>query len=119
VKRRASVYSASPTGRAGNFPQLDVAQRSAVSIARRLQDPLAELVKIEPRAIGVGQYQHDLPPKELNQNLTTVVESAVNQIGVELNTASASLLNYVSGLSSAVANKIVEYRDQNGRFKNR
>ena len=114
----ASVYSASPLA-AREFPQLDVAQRSAVSIARRLQDPLAELVKIEPRAIGVGQYQHDLPQKELDQNLTSVVESAVNQVGVELNTASAPLLTYVSGLSSAVANKIVEYRDQNGKFKNR
>ena len=114
----ASVYSASPLA-AQEFPQLDVAQRSAVSIARRLQDPLAELVKIEPRAIGVGQYQHDLPPKELDQNLTTVVESAVNQVGVELNTASASLLTYVSGLTSTVANKVVEYRDQNGKFKNR
>ncbi len=114
----ASVYSASPLA-AQEFPQLDVAQRSAVSIARRLQDPLAELVKIEPRAIGVGQYQHDLSQKELNQNLTTVVESAVNQVGVELNTASASLLTYVSGLSSTVASKIVEYRDQNGKFKNR
>lgn len=114
----ASVYSASPLA-AQEFPQLDVAQRSAVSIARRLQDPLAELVKIEPRAIGVGQYQHDLPPKELDKNLTTVVESAVNQVGVEINTASASLLTYVSGLTSTVANKIVEYRDQNGKFKNR
>ena len=114
----ASVYSASLLA-AQELPHLDVAQRSAVSIARRLQDPLAELVKIEPRAIGVGQYQHDLPPKELDQNLTTVVESAVNQVGVELNTASASLLTYVSGLTSTVANKVVEYRDQNGKFKNR
>ena len=114
----ASVYSASLLA-AQEFPHLDVAQRSAVSIARRLQDPLAELVKIEPRAIGVGQYQHDLPPKELDRNLTTVVESAVNQVGVELNTASASLLTYVSGLTSTVANKVVEYRDQNGKFKNR
>ncbi|CFX42761.1 Nucleic acid-binding, OB-fold [Syntrophomonas zehnderi OL-4] len=114
----ASVYSASPLA-AQEFPHLDVAQRSAVSIARRLQDPLAELVKIEPRAIGVGQYQHDLPQKELNQSLNTVVESAVNQVGVELNTASVSLLTYVSGLSSTVAHKIVEYRDQNGKFKNR
>ena len=114
----ASVYSASLLA-AQEFPHLDVAQRSAVSIARRLQDPLAELVKIEPRAIGVGQYQHDLPPKELDRNLTTVVESAVNQVGVEINTASASLLTYVSGLTSTVANKVVEYRDQNGKFKNR
>ena len=114
----ASVYSASLLA-AQELPHLDVAQRSAVSIARRLQDPLAELVKIEPRAIGVGQYQHDLPPKELDRNLATVVESAVNQVGVELNTASASLLTYVSGLTSTVANKVVEYRDQNGKFKNR
>ncbi len=114
----ASVYSASKL--AGiEFPMLDVAERSAISIARRVQDPLAELVKIEPKAIGVGQYQHDLPQKKLDDNLTAVVESAVNQVGVELNTASASLLSYVSGLSSAVANNIVEYRDANGKFNNR
>jgi uncharacterized protein len=114
----ASVYSASKL--AGlEFPNLDVAERSAISIARRVQDPLAELVKIEPKAIGVGQYQHDLPQKKLEENLTAVVESAVNQVGVDLNTASASLLSYVSGLSSTVANNIVEYRDSNGRFKNR
>ncbi|MGE5370653.1 MAG: Tex family protein [Solirubrobacterales bacterium] len=111
----ASVYSASKIA-AQEFPNLDVAERSAISIARRLQDPLAELVKIEPRAIGVGQYQHDLPPKELDQNLTVVVESAVNQVGVELNTASAPLLAYVSGLSTAVAANIVNFRDNNGRF---
>ncbi len=114
----ASVYSASKLA-AQEFPALDLSQRSAISIARRVQDPLAELVKIEPRAIGVGQYQHDLPPKELDKNLTNVVESAVNRVGVELNTASASLLSYVSGLSYAVANNIVEYRDLNGKFKNR
>ncbi|MDD4588740.1 MAG: Tex family protein, partial [Heliobacteriaceae bacterium] len=114
----ASVYSASKVA-AQEFPGLDVAERSAVSIARRLQDPLAELVKIEPKAIGVGQYQHDLPPKELNENLTTVVESVVNTVGVELNTASASLLAYVSGISNTVAQNIVEYRDLNGKFRNR
>lgn len=114
----ASVYSASKL--AGlEFPNLDVAERSAISIARRVQDPLAELVKIEPKAIGVGQYQHDLSQKKLDENLTAVVESAVNQVGVNLNTASASLLSYVSGLSSTVANNIVEYRDTNGKFKNR
>lgn len=114
----ASVYSASRLA-AAEFPGLDVSQRSAVSIARRLQDPLAELVKIEPQAIGVGQYQHDLPPKELEQHLTNVVESAVNQVGVELNTASASLLGYVSGLSKTVAQNIVGYREENGRFGKR
>ncbi len=114
----ASVYSASKLA-GQEYPNLDVAERSAISIARRVQDPLAELVKIEPKAIGVGQYQHDLPAKKLDDNLTAVVESAVNQVGVDLNTASASLLSYVSGLSSTVANNIVEYRDNNGRFKNR
>lgn len=114
----ASVYSASKLA-AQEFPDLDVSERSAISIARRVQDPLAELVKIEPKAIGVGQYQHDLSPKKLDENLTAVVESAVNKVGVELNTASASLLTYVSGLSSAVANNIVNYRDTNGKFKSR
>ncbi|HWP97596.1 MAG TPA: Tex family protein [Syntrophomonadaceae bacterium] len=114
----ASVYSASKVA-AQEYPDLDVSERSAISIARRLQDPLSELVKIEPRAIGVGQYQHDLPPKELDGSLTAVVESAVNRVGVELNTASASLLSYVSGLSAAVATNIVQYRDANGRFMNR
>lgn len=114
----ASVYSASKLA-AQEFPKLDVSERSAVSIARRLQDPLAELVKIEPKAIGVGQYQHDLPRKELDSSLNAVVESAVNRVGVELNTASPSLLSYVSGLSAAVAGNIVKYRDENGRFKNR
>jgi uncharacterized protein len=114
----ASVYSASKLA-GQEFPNLDVAERSAISIARRVQDPLAELVKIEPKAIGVGQYQHDLPQKKLDENLTAVVESAVNRVGVDLNTASASLLAYVSGLSSAVANNIIEYRDTNGKFKNR
>ncbi|MEN6392040.1 MAG: helix-hairpin-helix domain-containing protein, partial [Syntrophomonas sp.] len=114
----ASVYSASKLA-AQEFPELDVSERSAVSIARRLQDPLAELVKIEPKAIGVGQYQHDLPRKELDSSLNAVVESAVNRVGVELNTASPSLLSYVSGLSTAVAGNIVKHRDENGRFKNR
>lgn len=114
----ASVYSASKLA-AQEFPTLDVSERSAISIARRVQDPLAELVKIEPKAIGVGQYQHDLSPKKLDENLTAVVESAVNKVGVELNTASASLLSYISGLSSTVANNIVEYRNTNGKFRNR
>lgn len=114
----ASVYSASKVA-AEEFPGLDVSERSAVSIARRLQDPLAELVKIDPKSIGVGQYQHDLPPKELQEHLGGVVEEAVNRVGVELNTASASLLSYVSGLSATVARNIIEYRNSNGRFTNR
>ena len=114
----ASVYSASKLA-AQEFPDLDVSQRSAVSIARRVQDPLAELVKIEPRSIGVGQYQHDLPQKELNDKLTIVVESAVNQVGVELNSASAPLLAYVAGVSATVAQNIVKHRDQEGKFRNR
>lgn len=114
----ASVYSASKLA-AQEFPDLDVSQRSAVSIARRIQDPLAELVKIEPRSIGVGQYQHDLPQKELNDKLTIVVESAVNQVGVELNSASAPLLAYVAGVSATVAQNIVKHRDQEGKFRNR
>lgn len=114
----ASVYSASKLA-AQEFPDLDVSQRSAVSIARRIQDPLAELVKIEPRSIGVGQYQHDLPPKELNDKLKTVVESAVNQVGVDLNSASAPLLSYVAGVSDTVAQNIVKYRNQEGKFRNR
>jgi len=114
----ASVYSASKLA-AQEFPDLDVSERSAISIARRVQDPLAELVKIEPKAIGVGQYQHDLSPKKLDANLTAVVESAVNKVGVELNTASAPLLSYVSGISNTVANNIVEYRNNNGKFKKR
>lgn len=114
----ASVYSASELA-AREFPNLDVSARSAVSIARRLQDPLAELVKIEPRAVGVGQYQHDVAPKQLNESLAKVVESAVNYVGVDLNTASASLLGYVAGINAVVANNIVHYREQNGRFVNR
>lgn len=114
----ASVYSASKLA-AQEFPDLDVSERSAVSIARRVQDPLAELVKIEPKAIGVGQYQHDLPQKELNDKLKMVVESAVNQVGVELNSASAPLLSYVAGVSATVAQNIVKHRDEKGRFRNR
>lgn len=114
----ASVYSASPLA-AEEFPDLDASQRSAVSIARRVQDPLAELVKIEPRSIGVGQYQHDLPPRELDDNLGTVVETAVNQVGVDLNTASWALLAYVSGLSKTTARNIVQYRDSHGPFSRR
>jgi uncharacterized protein len=96
-----------------------VAQRSAVSIARRLQDPLAELVKIDPQSIGVGQYQHDMNQKKLGETLTGVVEDCVNRVGVDLNTASASLLEYISGISKAVAKNIVDYREKNGRFTNR
>lgn len=111
----ASVYSASDVARA-EFPDLQVEQRSAVSIARRLQDPLAELVKIEPKAVGVGQYQHDVSQKKLSESLTFIVETAVNQVGVDVNTASASLLQYVSGLSKSVAENIVAMRGDNGKF---
>ncbi len=114
----ASVYSASKLA-AVEFPQFDVSLRSAVSIARRLQDPLAELVKIDPKAIGVGQYQHDMPPKELDAALDGVVEDAVNSVGVDLNTASAPLLSRVSGINATVAKNIVDYRDENGEFKER
>lgn len=114
----ASVYSASKVA-IKEFPGLDLSRRSAVSIARRLQDPLAELVKIEPKAVGVGQYQHDLPQKRLDESLAKVVESAVNHVGVDLNTASFSLLSYVSGIKPTVAENIVSYRDQNGAFENR
>lgn len=114
----ASVYSASDVARA-EFPDLQVEQRSAVSIARRLQDPLSELVKIEPKAVGVGQYQHDVSQKELAQSLTFIVETAVNQVGVDVNTASASLLQYVSGLSKTVAENIVAARSENGKFTSR
>ncbi|OPX88482.1 MAG: 30S ribosomal protein S1 [Pelotomaculum sp. PtaB.Bin104] len=114
----ASVYSASKQAKK-EFPNLDVSERGAVSIARRIQDPLAELVKIEPRAVGVGQYQHDLPPKQLDEKLSEVVESAVNYVGVDLNTASAPLLSYVAGLKATVAENIVSYRDENGGFKER
>ena len=114
----ASVYSASPLA-AEELPQLDVNLRSAVSIARRLQDPLAELVKIEPRAIGVGQYQHDMPEKQLEQSLDAVVEDCVNAVGVDINTASPSLLRRVSGLTAATAKNIVAYREENGAFTSR
>ena len=114
----ASVYSASSVARE-EFPQYDVTVRGAVSIARRLMDPLAELVKIDPKSIGVGQYQHDVDQKLLKDSLDRVVESAVNSVGVNLNTASKHLLNYVSGLGPALAKSIVEYRSQNGAFKNR
>ncbi|MCR2032779.1 Tex family protein [Anaerofustis stercorihominis] len=114
----ASVYSASKLA-AKEFPDFDVALRSAVSIARRLQDPLAELVKIDPKSIGVGQYQHDMPKARLNEALTGVVESVVNSVGVDLNTASVSLLEYVAGISSAVAKNIVTYREENGIYNKR
>ena len=114
----ASVYSASELG-AKEFPDYDVSLRSAVSIARRLQDPLAELVKIDPRSIGVGQYQHDCNQKKLSGALGGVVEDCVNSVGVDLNTASASLLSYISGISSAVAKNIVSYREENGSFSKR
>ena len=114
----ASVYSASDLARE-EFPDLQVEERSAVSIARRLQDPLAELVKIDPKSVGVGQYQHDVSQKKLNDSLTFVVETAVNQVGVNVNTASSSLLQHVSGLSKTVANNIVKQREENGKFTNR
>ncbi len=114
----ASVYSASKLA-AEEFPQFDVSLRSAVSIARRLQDPLAELVKIDPKAIGVGQYQHDMPKKELDNALNGVVEDAVNNVGVDVNTASPSLLTRVSGINSTVAKNIVTYREENGAFTSR
>lgn len=114
----ASVYSASEIART-EFPDLQVEQRSAVSIARRLQDPLSELVKIEPKAVGVGQYQHDVSQKKLSESLTFIVETAVNQVGVDVNTASASLMQYVSGLSKTVAENIVKVREENGQFTTR
>lgn len=114
----ASVYSASKLG-AAEFPEYDVSLRSAVSIARRMQDPLAELVKIDPKSIGVGQYQHDMPEAQLEETLTGVVEDCVNSVGVDLNTASPSLLARVSGVNGTVAKNIVAYREENGAFKNR
>ena len=114
----ASVYSASKLA-SEEFPKFDVGQRSATSIARRLQDPLAELVKIEPKAIGVGQYQHDMNQKRLEEALNGVVEDCVNKVGVDLNTASAPLLSYIAGISKAVAKNIVAYREENGRFHTR
>ena len=114
----ASVYSASKLA-AEEFPDYDLTLRSAISIARRLQDPLAELVKIDPKSIGVGQYQHDMPPKQLAEALDFVVENCVNSVGVDLNTASVSLLSRVSGISSAIAKNIVAYREENGALKSR
>ena len=114
----ASVYSASKLA-TEEFPKFDVGQRSATSIARRLQDPLAELVKIEPKAIGVGQYQHDMNQKKLGEALSGVVEDCVNKVGVDLNTASAPLLSYISGISGTLAKNIVAYREENGKFENR
>lgn len=114
----ASVYSASKLA-TEEFPKFDVGQRSAVSIARRLQDPLAELVKIDPKSIGVGQYQHDMNQKKLSEALSAVVEDCVNNVGVDLNTASASLLEYISGISKPIAKNIVAYREENGRFTSR
>ncbi|RJG19069.1 Tex family protein [Paenibacillus thiaminolyticus] len=114
----ASVYSASKLA-AEEFPSLDVAERSAVSIARRIQDPLAELVKIDPKAIGVGQYQHDVAQKRLEESLGAVVESAVNHVGVDVNTASPSLLSYVSGINATLAKNIVKHREENGKFTER
>ena len=114
----ASVYSASKLA-SEEFPKFDVGQRSAASIARRLQDPLAELVKIEPQSIGVGQYQHDMNQKKLGESLSGVVEDCVNKVGVDLNTASAPLLSYISGISGAIAKNIVAYREENGRFTSR
>ncbi len=114
----ASVYSASKLA-TEEFPNFDVGQRSAASIARRLQDPLAELVKIDPKSIGVGQYQHDMNQKKLSDALNGVVEDSVNKVGVDLNTASASLLEYISGISKVIAKNIVDYRETNGRFVNR
>ena len=114
----ASVYSASKLA-TEEFPNFDVGQRSAASIARRLQDPLAELVKIDPKSIGVGQYQHDMNQKKLSEALSGVVEDSVNKVGVDLNTASASLLEYISGINKTIARNIVDYRESNGRFTNR
>ncbi|WDZ55901.1 Tex family protein [Paenibacillus polymyxa] len=114
----ASVYSASKLAQE-EFPDLDVAERSAASIARRVQDPLAELVKIEPKAIGVGQYQHDVSQKHLDESLKDVVESAVNHVGVDVNTASSALLSYVAGINATIAKNIVKYREENGKFSNR
>jgi uncharacterized protein len=114
----ASVYSASKIA-SEELPQYDVNLRSAVSIARRLQDPLAELVKIDPKAIGVGQYQHDMPQKRLDDALSGVVEDCVNAVGVDLNTASSPLLARVSGLNGSTAKNIVAYREENGAFTSR
>ena len=114
----ASVYSASKLA-TEEYPDINVSIRGAISIARRLQDPLAELVKIDPKAIGVGQYQHDVDQKKLSDNLTGVVEDAVNKVGVDINTATPSLLSYVSGINKTIAKNIVTYRDENGKLKER
>jgi protein Tex len=114
----ASVYSASEIARQ-EFPDLDLTVRGAISIARRLQDPLAELVKVDPKSIGVGQYQHDVDQRKLKQGLEQTVESCVNRVGVDLNTASWALLRYVAGVNERTAQKIVEYRNENGRFRSR
>jgi protein Tex len=114
----ASVYSASDIARE-EFPDYQVEERSAVSIARRLQDPLAELVKIDPKSVGVGQYQHDVTQKKLSESLTFVVETVVNKVGVNVNTASSSLLQYVAGLSKTVANNVVKKREEEGKFTSR
>jgi uncharacterized protein len=112
------VYSASKLAQT-EFPDMDVSERSAISIARRMQDPLAELVKIDPKSIGVGQYQHDVTQKRLEESLTGVVESAVNHVGVDLNTASPSLLSHVAGVNGTIAKNIVAYREEHGKFTNR
>ena len=114
----ASVYSASKLA-TEEYPDINVSLRGAISIARRLQDPLAELVKIEPKAIGVGQYQHDVNQKQLEENLTGVVEDAVNKVGVDINTATPSLLSYVAGINKTIAKNIVKYREENGKIKQR
>ena len=114
----ASVYSASKLA-TEEYPDINVSIRGAISIARRLQDPLAELVKIDPKAIGVGQYQHDVNQKKLAESLTGVVEDSVNKVGVDVNTATPSLLSYVSGINKTIAKNIVKYRDENGKLKNR
>src|SRR6202035_702893 len=114
----ASVYSASPIGRE-EFPDYDATLRGTISIGRRLQDPLSELVKVDPQNIGVGLYQHDVSPRHLKDSLEGVIESCVNAVGVELNNASIPLLRHVSGLNQMVARDVVEYRKQNGPFKNR
>src|SRR5262249_4840135 len=114
----ASVYSASDIARQ-EFPDLDLTVRGAISIARRLQDPLSELVKVDPKSIGVGQYQHDVDQRRLKQSLEATVESCVNRVGVDLNTASWALLRYVAGINERTALKIVEYRNEHGRFRSR
>ena len=114
----ASVYSASDYA-SQEFPEYDVTQRGAISIARRLQDPLAELVKIDPKSIGVGQYQHDMNPKKLSESLDGVVERSVNSVGIDLNTASSALMEHIAGISPRIAKNIVKYREENGSFVDR